>query len=458
MAFSPAAVKSLSPSRILAAFFPCSLPTHPPPLLLPSLFSSFLFVMFVSNPNHLHRSIPDPHELPDIEPHPDADEEPAGDTASDLLNAAATLDERQMWLDDDPDLRSLEDTHVWQTLDWNQPEPVRPENRHRVLPEEDVRRVVALTCLVCTDACLFASTLQCTHMICVNCAESRKIQDCPICRAPKKVVATSHVGSLVLERADEIPDIRIAREPAPPERPLTQHPSGPEGENTRASGSEGNASAAPTTGLQSRVARNRNDDAINAILREDGHEDPDRYRAQLRRQNRVPRPRAVYVRHGLSRAHQEDVRRESEVEDDPDEEHPPADGHQEAAANTSPEDPDGRQTEDRSVLRSRAAEAAERRQAMNPGPSTSTEGQHEVQPEREPSLDEFDRLLLSQIHAHPSLPAGSLSQGANRAANDDESDDDEDVVLSQRSLRNRRRPAFIDEHPPTRGRKRTRRQ
>lgn len=426
--------------------------------MLPALFCAFWLV------NQLYRSIPDPFEIPDLETvdPPTQDDETAQTAPLD----AADVDERRAWLDDDPDLERLEDTHVWDTVDWDQPPPVRPENRHRILPEEDVRRVVAQTCLVCTDQCLFASTLACTHMICVNCAENKAIKDCPICRAPKKVVATSHVGSLVLERAEDIPEIRIAREPAPSERPVVQQSSGPDSANARPSGSTGTASernvaaaVAPPSALRSRVARSRNEDAINSVLRDDGHEDPDRYRAELRRQNRTRRPRGVYVRPGLSQVDQDEVRRESEDEDDP--EVPPADGPQEETASTFAEDGEGRQDDERTLLRYRAAEAAERRQVRHPAASTATEADHQVPPAREESMDEYDRLVHSQTYPHPSNPAASSSQGSTIAGQDADSDESDNVVLSQYSLRNRvprRSWSFIDEPTtPPRGRKRARR-
>jgi len=107
-------------------------------------------------------------------------------------------------------------------------------------------------------------------MLCLNCTESRQITRCPWCQVPLQVRAVSNLASLNLDR-------RL---------PLTQPPQ----PNNAAPNSAVPNIPAPNNQTQNSV-RQRNDDAINAILRDDGVEDPAAYRASQRRQGGNPRRR-----------------------------------------------------------------------------------------------------------------------------------------------------------------------
>ena len=422
-------------------------------------------------------------ELPDIDAVPEPEvlltetQHPQAGSHPNVFDEELEVDERQVILNEDPELEHLEDaTYNWNSLLWNEPDapvPVLLGNRGQLHPDEDISRVVGLSCCVCFDVLLYAHTLECHHMLCSNCAVDPRVVRCPMCQCPKKVKALSNVGSLVLQRVEDMPSIRIEREPVP-SAPLPQPPSLTTTATASTSTTTATTSSSSTTVIPSSTRTpansrsNRNQEAINDLLRQDGIDDPDAYRAELMRQGRqeegFQRTRRRYLpqrqlvpnerqdedevgRHEEDAAevgHQEEV--EAEVgHHDEDED----DGHSKSAEDEDPFQNDGPRHGERETIRRMAAEAAGRRQEEN------------ATIPRAASMDEFDRLLAdAEASQHEVYGRSSQQQVSAPRANDDGSDSDDSLFsYSQGTLRSGavRRP-LIDGEGPSRGRKRSRRQ
>lgn len=93
--------------------------------------------------------------------------------------------------EEEADIR--ERRHEWRSVDWpetigadDQAEDRLPSNR--VLPEEDVDRIVVSVCTVCAVHFDFHLLLaHCPHHVCRNCFA--KLTECPICRKPRGTLA-----------------------------------------------------------------------------------------------------------------------------------------------------------------------------------------------------------------------------------------------------------------------------
>lgn len=255
----------------------------------------------------------DDDRLPDIDdPVLPEDRQPVEDVENETeAEGVSEVNERQASLEDDPDLADMEDNaYDWQPSVWDPPQPgVDEENRHRILPDEDVRQVVGLHCSICRDQLSHAATLTCGHMICINCAENPQLKRCPFCAAALKIKVVSNLGTLELERVDEAP-IPVVVPPAP--RPAEAPTAAP---LPRADHAD------PPTAQARSATEDRDSDAINAMLREDGIQDVVAYRRQLRRQGRLERGTRRFSRtYGIPDAgnseNYEDEQEDNEGQDD----------------------------------------------------------------------------------------------------------------------------------------------
>lgn len=362
----------------------------------------------------------------------------------------------------------MEDTtYNWESLLWVDTEnpvaaPVSVEERNRVLPEEDVSKVVGLECSVCCDVVLYASTLQCLHMLCNNCAEDPRIPRCPHCQQEKKVKAVSHVASLVLARVSNLPDVHIARERIP--SAALENPVPP-----------------PSTP----PPLSRTTDAITAALRDDGIENPAEHLSEQRRLGRRERGHRRF-RRNYTRSTEAPISSDSEDHVDPDqrqpnershssderqpEERPPSSDERQqpsydAGLNVEQEDPTpgpSRQPQERQpsleVRRSLAAEAAASRLAQMAGISAPP-----AAPAKADSMDEFDLLVQDATLTQETLFGGRPSrQDPATSFPADSSDGDESdasldsmINYSQRTLRSGRQ--LIDGEPAPKRQKRAKR-
>jgi hypothetical protein len=183
----------------------------------------------------------------------------------------AEIDERRLLLSFDPDIPE-DTTYDWVTSNWTlpDPEPRSQEEMTRVLPGEDVNRVAAPCCTACYTEVLYAITMKCTHMLCLPCFERDDLTHCPYCQVWKRRAAISHIGTLTLMRKK---DSRLIERAAVTQEAQLQL-------------------AAAEAGERTETERQRDIEAINAVLRADGIEDPEAYRAQLRSAARTRERRA----------------------------------------------------------------------------------------------------------------------------------------------------------------------
>lgn len=136
----------------------------------------------------------------------------------------------EMYSDDDGEMQDAVDTdteqqeseatersHEWTLIDW--PETLPPPEgedeslpSNRVLPEEDVDRVVVSVCLVCADHYDYHYVLaNCSHQVCRTCFFQLSL--CPECRAPRGTIdqakKVSNKPSLMRADSQGRPENRI---------------------------------------------------------------------------------------------------------------------------------------------------------------------------------------------------------------------------------------------------------
>lgn len=277
------------------------------------------------------------------------------------IAAEVNADERLRSLAVDPDLEELEDnTYEWRSVVWDQDMIlIQRQDVHRLLPSEDVQRVCAIQCGICTVDIQCAVTLSCRHMLCLNCSERLKL--CPWCQRPLKVESYSNLASLDIGRIAPLPGLVHAQPTAP----------------------------SPSTIEANQSDRNR--EAISEVLREEGIEDPEAYIAELRQQGRQQRPRTSrrYVIPG-----DED---QNEGQDDPSRRPSQASSGRQGEMLSSSQPP--LSTQEASLRRQLSAEAALRRSAA----STSSQSVPPAAPPAPPA-------------ATPAPPAPSTEPSARPAA------------------------------------------
>ena len=155
----------------------------------------------------------------------DADESQAPSRSDPVLDIT-----EEMFSDDDNAMEDAVDTdteqqeseatersHEWTLIDWPETIPAAegedeslPSNR--VLPEEDVDRVVVSVCLVCADHYDFHYVLaNCSHQVCRTCFF--QLSSCPECRAPRGTIdqakKVSNKPSLMRADSQGRPENRI---------------------------------------------------------------------------------------------------------------------------------------------------------------------------------------------------------------------------------------------------------
>lgn len=110
-------------------------------------------------------------------------------------------------------------THEWQPVDWPETMPAEEDAErmtlNRVLPHEDVDRVVVSVCIVCADHYDFHYVLaNCCHQVCRTCFFQLDV--CPECRAPRgpldRAKKVSNKPSLIRVDAEGRAENRILTE------------------------------------------------------------------------------------------------------------------------------------------------------------------------------------------------------------------------------------------------------